>query len=55
VVILFCEHRKSGKQVHSNQMVIPGSNYLKLIEKYLEQKDAQGQIECSFDPIKKLY
>jgi hypothetical protein len=26
---LFCKHCKSGKQVHSNQMVIPGSNELK--------------------------
>jgi hypothetical protein len=52
---LFCEHRKSGKQVHSNQMVIPGSNELKFIEKFSDQKDDEGRIYCTFDPVKKFY
>jgi hypothetical protein len=51
-IALFCEHRKSGKQVHSNQMVIPGTNDLQLIEKYSEQKNDQDQIDCGFVPIK---
>jgi hypothetical protein len=52
-ITLFCEDHKSGKHVHS--MVVPGSNDLKFSDKVSDQKDNQGQIYCTFHPIKKLY
>jgi hypothetical protein len=36
-------------------MVVPGSNDLKFIYKFSDQKEEQGQIYCTFDPIKKVY
>jgi hypothetical protein len=45
----------SGKQVANNQMVLPGSTNLKLLDKLSDQREEQGRIYCTDDPIKKLF
>jgi hypothetical protein len=53
--VVFCEHRLTGNSVANNQMVIPGSKKLKLLEKVVDQRDHEGRIFCTNDPIKKLF
>jgi hypothetical protein len=53
--IVFCKHRLSGNLVANNQMVIPGSRKLKLLSKLLDQREDQGRICCTNNPIKKCF
>jgi hypothetical protein len=52
--VVFCEHRRTGKQVPSDMMVVPGADELKFLNKDDDQRDYEGQIDTSFVPIKKL-